>query len=275
MTIAQSPEPLVRLPPVNLRPIIAAAAILMVSSSPPLPAAEPGYAVWNGLLNRYYHPDHGMDYGSLQAHDRPPLQQVQRMLAGVDVSSLTAQEQLAYWINLYNVSVVALVVEHYPIRSIRDLSTDPFIRLNVFKKKRVHAGGILMSLDEIEHEKIRKPFRDPRIHFAINCAAKSCPPILGEAFVGSRIDEQLDDQVRRFAAGGGLRVASRGGTTTVTTTKIMKWFADDFDRWSGGAIAFLRRYMPPEKLRIVTGARDVEIEFDDYDWSLNDWKLRP
>jgi hypothetical protein len=213
-----------------------------------------------------------MDYAHLRANDSATLQQLRQSLGRVAVASLTPKQQLAYWINLYNVNVVATVVEHYPVSSIRDISTDLIIRLNVFKKDRVPFGNGAISLNTIENDKIRGGFHDPRIHFAINCAARSCPPIRPQAYTGARVDEQLDDQLRTFAAGAGLRIEQRDAQTIIHTTKVMDWFADDFEKWGGGRVAFLRRYAPPEKVRLIPGSGKITLSFDDYDWALNDWK---
>ena len=93
--------------------------------------AEPDYSAWSVLLHKYYDPAKGMNYAALKAHDERALEAIRLQLGRVDVSALSARQQLAYWINVYNVNVVATVVEHYPVRSIRDISTDPIIRLNV------------------------------------------------------------------------------------------------------------------------------------------------
>jgi len=233
-------------------------------------AQEPDYSTWNRILSTYYDPARGMDYKTLKARDAKALQSLRQQLAKVNVAALTPKQQLAYWMNVYNVNVVATVVERYPVDSIKDLSTDPIIRLNVFKKARVPFGKQLLSLDDVEHKKIREGFHDPRIHFAVNCAARSCPPIRPEAYVGDRVDAQLDDQARKFLAGA--RVERDGEELTITTTKIMDWYGDDFEKWAGGRAAFLRKYLPPDKQRLFTGAKEIEVEYDDYDWALNDWK---
>jgi len=235
-------------------------------------AAEPDYAPWNRILSTYYSPAHGMDYRALKAKDAQALQSLRQQLGRVDVNALSRKEQLAYWINVYNVNVVGTIVDAYPVESIRDISTDPIIRLNVFKKDRVPYGSELLSLDTIEHKKIRESFKDPRIHFAINCAARSCPPIRPEAFTGAKLDAQLDDQVRRFLGGPfGARFAMDGDELTITTTKIMDWFGDDFDA-AGGRPAFIRRYIAPDKQKLFGQAKEIDVEYDDYDWALNDWK---
>jgi hypothetical protein len=193
-------------------------------------------------------------------------------MATVDVQTLSRPDQLAYWINLYNINVVGIVVDKYPVASIRDISTDPIIRLNVFKKDSVQTKKGPISLQTIEDEKIRQGFKDPRIHFAINCAAKSCPPIRTEPYEGAKINDQLDDQVRKFLNGPhGARLAKDGGELAVHVTKIMDWFSDDFNKWSGGQVAFLKRYVSGDKRKMMDAAgNQIDLKFDDYDWTLND-----
>ncbi len=251
-----------------MKPLILAAAVLLASSAHAQPAAE-----WNRLLGAYYNPAHGFDYKALKAKDNAALQSIRQQLGRVNVAALTPKQQLAHWINVYNVNTVATIVESYPVDSIRDISTDPIIRLNVFKKERVPVGNAKLSLDDIEHKKIREPFKDPRIHFAINCAAKSCPPIRTEAFTGEKLDAQLDEQARLFLNGPhGAKFKRDGDELTITVTKIMDWFGDDFEKWGGGKAAFIRKYVSADKQRMIDQAKDIDIEYDDYDWSLNDWR---
>jgi hypothetical protein len=233
---------------------------------------EPDYSAWTQILKSYYDPARGMDYAGLKAHDLAAMQKIRQQLARVKPLTLSKKQQLAYWINVYNVNTAATILENYPVASIRDISTDPIIRLNVFKKERVPAEGTIISLDTIENEKIREAFHDPRIHFAINCAAKSCPPIRTEAYSGADVDAQLNDQVRRFVSAN-VRLGRNGDKLVVHTTKIMDWFSKDFDNWGGGRLAFLRRFVTPDKQRMIDQANgNVDFEYDDYDWALNDWK---
>ena len=250
--------------------ILLALSLLLASIA--ATAQEPDYSQWNRILTAHYDPARGMDYASLKARDARALQALRQELGRVNVSALNRNEQLAYWINVYNVNVVATVMEAYPVESIRDISTDLIIRLNVFKKERVPFAGALLSLDEVEHEKIRKGFGDARIHFAVNCAARSCPPIRPEAFTGEKLQAQLDDQTRRFLNGPhGVRFERDGSELTITTTKIMDWFGEDFDA-AGGKVAFIRRFVRPDKQRLIAQATEIDVEYDDYDWALNDWK---
>lgn len=230
-------------------------------------------AQWNRLLAAYYNPTHGLDYKALKARDAATLQSIRQQLGRVNVAALTPKQQLAHWINVYNVNTVATIVEGYPTKSIRDLSTEPIIRLNVFKKERVPVGNARLSLDAVENEKIRDGFKDPRIHFAINCAARSCPPIRTEAFTGEKLDAQLDEQARAFLNGPfGARFQRDGDDLVITVTKIMDWFSDDFEKWGGGKAAFIRKYVPADKQRLIDQAKEIDFEYDDYDWALNDWR---
>lgn len=228
---------------------------------------------WNRILKSYFNPAVGFDYAGLKAKEAKTLEALRQQLARVNVDALSKPDQLAHWINVYNINVVGTIVEHYPVDSIRDISTDPIVRLNVFKKERVPLGNTRVSLDTIEHEKIREGFKDARIHFAINCAAKSCPPVASEAFVGSKLSAQLDAQARAFLNGPyGVRLVRDGEKLTLHVTKLLDWFGDDFEKWGGGKVPFLRRYLPPEKQNLINQFEKVTIEYDDYDWSLNDWK---
>jgi hypothetical protein len=251
-----------------MKRILTTLAVLLLAAG--AHAADPDYSTWNKLLAKYYDPAKGMNYRALKAGDAKTLEALRQQLGRVNVAALNRSEQLAYWINVYNVNVVATVVEKYPVDSIRDISTDPIIRLNVFKNERVPFGRELLSLDDVEHKKIREGFGDPRIHFAINCAARSCPPIRPEAFTGARLDAQLDDQARRFLNGPyGAKFRRDGRDLEITVTKIMDWFGEDFSK-SGGRVAFLHKYVSADKQRLIDGAKDVELEFADYDWALND-----
>ncbi|MES1211762.1 MAG: DUF547 domain-containing protein [Acidobacteriota bacterium] len=246
--------------------------LLLMAALPLAAAAPPDYTAWQNLLAKHYDPARGMNYKALKAQDKDTLDKLRQQLAQVDPAALPPKDRLAYWINLYNVNVVGVVVDHYPVESIRDISTDPVIRLNVFKKDTVKTKAGAISLDDVENEKIREGFKDPRIHFAINCAAESCPPIRPEPYTGAKLDQQLDDQTRKFLNGPkGVRFEKDGPELVLHVTKIMDWFADDFETWGGGRVAFLRKYLPADKQKQIDAAGGkVDLELDDYNWKLND-----
>jgi hypothetical protein len=246
-------------------------ALALSALTTPLKAAEPDYAEWTRILRTHYDPSKGMDYEQLRKDDYTTLSGLVEELSGVDTSRLARNEQLAYWMNLYNIATVKLIVDHYPVDSILDLSSGLLNRHQVFDQEHVSLGGRTVSLNHIEHEMIRKGFEDPRIHFAINCAALSCPPMRQEAFTGGAVQEQLSDQTTRFL-NANTKIDRRGDKATVTDTKIMDWFDDDFDDWGGGVEAFLRKYLSGDTARRLEGVSRVSIKHAGYDWTLNDWK---
>ncbi|HEX6901484.1 MAG TPA: DUF547 domain-containing protein [Thermoanaerobaculia bacterium] len=245
---------------------------LLALALPAAAAAPPDYRPWGELLSKYYDPAKGMNYKALKAQDKATLDNLRRQMAAVDAQTLSRQDQLAYWINLYNISVVGIVVDNYPVESIRDLSTDPVIRLNIFKKDLVDTKRGKMSLNDIENEKIRNGFKDPRIHFAINCAAESCPAIRTEPYVGDRVQQQLEDQTRKFINGPqGVRLEKKGGELVLHVTKVMDWFEGDFYKWGGGTIPFLLNYVSPDKRKqMVAAGNQIDVQYDEYSWKLND-----
>lgn len=247
-------------------------ALAAALATPAAAAPPPDYKLWAELLQKHYDPMRGMDYKGLKEKDKAAFDRLRQQMAAVDTNFLSREDRLAYWINLYNISTVGVVVDNYPVDSIRDLSTDPIVRLNVFKKDHVQTKTGRMSLNDVENDKIREGFKDPRIHFAINCAAKSCPPIRPEPYVGAKLKQQLDDQTRKFLNGpNGVRLEKKGSTLVVHTTKIMEWFGDDFEKWGGGVLPFLRRYVTRDKeAQIAAAGNQVKIEFHDYSWDLND-----
>jgi hypothetical protein len=195
--------------------------------------------------------------------------------------SWTRAERFAFWINAYNAFTIAAVVDHYPIHgkwfsfapsnSIRQID-------GVWTKLKWQAAGRAVTLDEIEHGILRPTLKDPRVHFAINCASKSCPPIRAEPYVADRLDAQLDDAARRYLASPfGLQTRD----ARLRVSSIFKWYGDDFiarfattidqkrtdrDRAILGVIA---SYGSPAAVTLARSGR-ARIEFLSYDWSLND-----
>lgn len=226
------------------------------------------HASWTGLLRRYVSGDF-VDYAALK-RGRPELDAYLRSLEAVGRSDLEAwprSDQLAFWINAYNAYTVKLVLDHYPLRSIRSIG---FLPGSAFKRKFVPldrvAGGKL-SLDDIEHRILRERFQDPRIHFAIVCASRSCPVLRDEAYRGRDLDAQLDEAARSF-----LRDPARNrydpASRTLSLSSIFKWFRGDFETAAGTLPAFVARYAD-EPIAEALRRGNVRIEFLDYDWSLN------
>ncbi|MDA8962258.1 DUF547 domain-containing protein [Congregibacter sp.] len=197
-------------------------------------------------------------------------------LSGVSEAMLLRESndrQLAFLINAYNAWTVALILDNWPgLKSIRDLGS---ILRSPWKKSYIPLFGDTVSLDDIEHGMIRKPgrFDDPRIHFAVNCASIGCPALRQEAFEGERIELQLEEQTRSFLADPS-RNRLKGGQLEVSS--IFKWYRDDFEQgWrdNDSLHSFLSRYRESLKLSDKQAAAlrggEIDLEFLDYDWRLN------
>ena len=182
--------------------------------------------------------------------------------------TLSAKEQLAYWINVYNAYTIQLVNAHEERKSIRNINKTLGVikAMGPWKEEIVKAGGKTMSLDHVEHEIIRKRFKEPRIHFALVCAARSCPPLRREAYTGDRLEDQLEDQARIFIAHSPDRNRVDVGAATVHLSPIFTWFKEDFGPDLG---RFLARYVPDGPARALLESGQYKAVDTKYDWSLN------
>lgn len=194
--------------------------------------------------------------------DRKALQTYLRKVSAVsegEFNGWSRDEQMAFLINAYNAFAVEKVLTRYPdIRSIRDFGR--FFG-NPFKDEFFTLLGRRMSLDGIEHGILRKVYREPRIHFAVNCASVGCPMLREEAYVAARLERQLDEQVFRFLTD---RSRNRFRDGRLEVSKIFDWFKEDFEP----RLAYFSRYAG---LLGYTGG-EVPVTYLDYDWSLNDFR---
>jgi len=177
----------------------------------------------------------------------------------------TRSQQLAFLINLYNASTLKLIIDHYPVASIKKIG-------NIFKgpwdQPVVRLFGKVTDLDALENKVLRKKYDEPRIHFALVCAALGCPPLRSEAYTADKLDEQLDDQGRIFLA------QKKKNWVDVKEHKvylspIFKWYDDDFEEKSGSVLNFVTPYFPEAVQRDLRHDR-FRVRYSDYDWSLND-----
>ncbi len=239
----------------NISSVLAVVFLLLCSI--PTQAADI-HASYDTLLKRYVH--QGMvDYKSLKAQ-RAPLDAYLQQMARVSKQEFTSwskDAQLAYLINLYNAATLKLIIDNYPLKSIKDIGS---LFSGPWKKEIVLLFGKFISLDNLEHDIIRKDYQEPRIHLALVCAAQSCPPLRSEAYTGQNLHKQLDDQGYKFFSGPhGLRVDS--AKNTVHLSSILKWYKEDFF----SVLAFAEKYAQKK-------FSNFKIEWLPYDWSLNEKK---
>src|SRR5262245_3143089 len=230
-------------------------------------SVDPTHAQWSAILGRWVS-DGRVDYAGLQRDGQPALATYLAMLSGAcatDYEGWTQAERIAFWINAYNAFTVRLILDHYPIASIRTIGWLPGA---AFRQRFIPLQGLkgsTISLDEIENGTLRSAFREPRIHFALVCASRSCPELRGEAYRGADLDRQLDEQARRF-----LHDTTKNrvdpATRTLYLSSIFKWFTGDFDAAAGSVPGYVARYLDTDTTRV----EEFTVEYLDYDWSLND-----
>ena len=234
--------------------------------------ADVDHSAFDRVLNPYVDAQGRVDYARLQPDADSVLTPYLQQLAETDPSNLSRDEQLAFWINAYNAYTIKLILDHYPVESINDIKPGAGPQIpkvnSPFKLDVGEVAGEVRTLDEIEHGIIREDFDEPRIHFALVCAAVSCPRLRREAYEGTRLDAQLDAQARTFLHDDSKNVVP-AGEGAIKLSRIFKWFDEDF----GGSRASIQRFIAPYfegpvRSRLESAAYDVD--FRDYDWSLND-----
>lgn len=268
-----------------LRAAVTVAAMLVVAAIAWPAAAQDfdhDYTAYAAVLGAHVRPPR-VDYAALQ-RDRARLDAV---VASFDAPGArgearwSREQRLAFWINAYNVFTLRVIVDHYPIASAW-LTLQPRNSIRqidgVWTDIKWQAAGRSVTLDEIEHQIIRPTFEEPRIHFAVNCASVSCPPLAARPYRAATLEAQLDAAARAYLASAqGVQVDG----TTLRVSSIFKWYGDDF----------VARYAPPVKERRDATERAIlgvvlshgperaaaaartgtaRIAFLDYDWSLND-----
>jgi hypothetical protein len=183
-------------------------------------------------------------------------------LATVTLDNLGRDEHLALLINAYNAFTLRLIRDHFPVESIRDIPAK-----ERWDAERWVLAGETYSLNQIEHGLIRPNFREPRIHFALVCAAIGCPPLRSEAYTGDRLEQQLEDQTR-FTHGNERWLRYERGNATIELTALYQWYAGDFEQVGGSVLEYAARYSEDLATDLAAGHVPT-IRHLDYDWSLN------
>ena len=234
------------------------------------------HQAWTSLLNAHVR-EGRVDYAGMKK-DRGRLSAYLDRLAAIegrDFRTWPDHQRMALWINAYNAAAVLLIADHYPVGGIREivpLWRRPFE--SVFKRPLVALGHLApwsqsgsLSLDDIEHRILRPRFHDPRIHFAVVCAAKGCPHLASQAYEGATLEAQLEEATRAF-----LRDPTKnrydGEGDRLELSPIFKWFAADFGG-RGALAAYWAAYAAPDPRR-TAGRSSTRVTFTEYDWSLNE-----
>lgn len=221
----------------------------------------PDYSDYEALLKTYVE-DNGVRYAAWAENeaDATALNAFVEHLGQVDVDELSEAEQIAFYINLYNAAMLQIVLENYPLESVKTIGILPF---SVFKKDLITLGEGKVSLDDIEKGILLNQYFDPRIHFALNCASESCPPLRAEPFIGSEVKKQLQEQTELFAKSErAVRVNEE--VRSIAYSELFKWYAADFE--GKRPADYLNQY------RLKALPTNYKVEWIPYDWSLNEIK---
>jgi hypothetical protein len=218
------------------------------------------YRLWNEVLTRQM--TNGLvNYAAIK-EDPKNLDMFVTQAAAVTEGEFKAwspAQQLAYLINLYNAVTIQLIINDYPISSIKDIGG---IFKDPWKMDRVPLFHQMVTLDYLEHDVIGKDYQDPRVHFALVYAANGSPNLRSDAYIPDSLDQQLEDQAILFLQHSPLKNHYDPETNTLYLSPIFKWYAKDFEQAAGTVIDYVKRYIPTVK-------DDANIKYTDFDWSLN------
>ncbi|MES2683116.1 MAG: DUF547 domain-containing protein [Pseudomonadota bacterium] len=233
------------------------------------------HADWDRLLGMMVKP--GSDgisrvaYGRVGAADKAALAAYVERLQSVPISRHARAEQRAYWINLYNAKTVQLVVQKYPVASIRDIRLGGSLAARFFggpwAAKTLKVEGVELALDDIEHRILRPIWRDPRIHYAVNCASLGCPNLATRAYTAANMETMLDEGARAYINHPRAATVEQG---RLVVSSIYLWFIEDFGGNDAGILAHLRRYASATKHAELAPFKSLGDNSDRYDWGLND-----
>ena len=231
-------------------------------------AAPPDHRAWQAWLDRFLvvnHPSaiHRVRYGAVDPPGRTALAGYLRAMQAIDPRRLARDEQLAYWINLYNAVTVQVILDHPGVRSIRDIKSGLF-SVGPWQLPLARVDGQSLSLDAIEHRIVRPLFRDRRVHFALNCASLGCPDLAARAFTGATIDADLAAAQRTFLA---HPRAIRFSADSLVLSSLFDWYREDFAAAETGVIKYLAANAPAATAARLQAFRGT-ISYA-YDWSLN------
>lgn len=269
-----------------LRSLLPLAGLLALAAAliPPTPlAARPLDDLYTALLQERVEAG-WVDYAALK--EDPRLERYIASLQATDPAGFANEdEEHAFWLNVYNAFTLKLIADNYPVDSISDLHclgslyfSTP-LGLVVWKTWEFTIFGKTYTLDHVEHAIIRPRYRDYRDHAAIVCAAISCPPLRSEAYVGERLDEQLDDQMRVWLADSS-KIWYDPDKQRLYLSAIFSWFRDDFLPYdapeSRTLVDIALPYLPEiTAAQVRRGQINVQVRYAPYDWTLNDVRFRP
>lgn len=232
-------------------------------------AGSVDHSAYATFLAKYLVEDDGVHlvaYGAVTADDKGALAAYVADLQALDPTALARDEAFAYWANLYNALTLQLILDEYPVKSIRELKSG-LISIGPWGRELAEVNGVALTLNEIEHEILRAFWDEPRVHYAVNCASIGCPNLKATPWTGAGLDADLDAAARAYV-NHPRGVSAENGRVTAST--IYKWFREDFGGDEAAALDHIRLYADDELKAALDGV--TRIRKYDYDWSLNEAK---
>ncbi len=226
-----------------------------MAQSSPVTVVQPAVSIhadFDSLLQQFVSESGTVNYKGWKDQKAQLDTYLQLLSDNMPADSASREEKMAYWINTYNAFTIDLILRNYPTTSILKFDNG-----KTWDVKRIRLGGKKYSLNQIENDILRPQFKDARIHFAVNCAAQSCPPLCNRAFTAGNLDSLLDVRTRSFINNPKYNTVS---AKVLKVSKIFEWYAADF----GNLVAFFNRY---STVKISTKAT---VSFQEYNWDLND-----
>ena len=232
-------------------------------------AASVDHGAWDTFLSKYLSKDKNginrLDYAAVSGADRSALSGYLRTLQGTPVTSLSRDQQLAIWVNLYNAKTVDIILEDYPVDSILKV-TDGLLPNGPWNRKVLTVEGEVLSLNDVEHRIVRPVFNDARIHYALTCAAAGCPNLMPRAWRAEMLEADLAAAERAYI--NDPRGVSVNADGSLTLSKIYTWFREDFGADEEEILAQIAAVAEPD-LRAKIENRTGPVRYE-YDWALND-----
>ncbi len=234
-----------------IRPILMTLLIFVATAcSAQTGKGEQTHQIFNGLLQKYVSATGAVNYAGLKKDQKALDTYLNELAEATPTASWSKNAALAYWLNAYNAFTLKLIVDNYPLKSIKDLDKG-----KPWDVKRITLGNKKYSLNNIENDIIRPGYKDPRIHFAVNCAAVSCPPLYNKAFTAGNVNALLEMRTRSFINSS----ANDLSASKIKISRVFDWYGEDFEN----VTAFVKKY---SKTPVNANA---SVSFKEYNWSLN------
>ncbi len=253
--------------------------ILLAAAASPAGAQQFDHSAWDRVVKRFVTETGRVDYAALKNDSADLDRYVEQIAARSPVSHPqefpTRESQLAYWINAYNALVVHAVVEHWPVKSVRGIGTLPY---SFFWRKKFVAGGRKYTLDAIEAVFLRKQLAEPRIHFALVCAANSCPRLERQAYTAENVERLLEADAR-FYINEPRNLKIEPARNRVTVARIFTFYREDFEKYARAkglaatghpVLDYIRLYASDANRRALDALKKPGVDHFDYDWGIND-----